>query len=318
VSLSSQSPRLNVNLWPTSIGKYAMTSLTRHLALAAIILSTVESLRAEPADGLPEWNDQASVYLTKSQKAETSATANGDTEHEIASLPESAPTAAPPIVDAAIVPAIHEAPVADATAVPAAQEASSVPTPARTDPRQLAPRSARTVSASDGSPSASSAASRRLAEFGLPTQSLLTVGSALAIVIGAFLLFAWAIRRSGRKMASRGQLPPDVVSVLGRVPLAARQFAELLRVGNKLILVSLTPGGAETLTEVTDPAEVDRLVGLCSQSNPYSTTKAFEQVFQQMSTEPAPSGFLGNEGLMASLASPAGAYHANRGGMSRG
>jgi hypothetical protein len=105
--------------------------------------------------------------------------------------------------------------------------------------------------------------------------------------------------------------------VLGRVPLAARQFAELLRVGNKLVLVSLTPSGAETLTEVTDPAEVDRLVGLCQQSNPYSTTKAFEQVFQQMSTEPAPPGFLGSEALMSSIASPASAYRAHRGGSSR-
>ena len=72
----------------------------------------------------------------------------------------------------------------------------------------------------------------------------------------------------GAAGASAGarHLPADVVSVLGRVPLAARQFAELLRVGNKLVLVSLTPTGAETLTEVTDPAEVDRLVGLCQQA----------------------------------------------------
>jgi flagellar biogenesis protein FliO len=145
-----------------------------------------------------------------------------------------------------------------------------------------------------------------------------TVLSALAIVIGAFLLFTWAVKRGGRAARRRGQLPADVVSVLGRVPLTARQFAELLRVGNKLVLVSLTPNGAETLTEVTDPAEVDRLVGLCQQNNPFSTTKAFEHVFQQMSAEPTPGGFLGNEAVMNSLASPVGAYRANRGGALRG
>jgi flagellar biogenesis protein FliO len=157
-----------------------------------------------------------------------------------------------------------------------------------------------------------------MAEYGLPTQSLYTILSALAIVIGAFLLFVWAMRRAGRLSAQRGQLPADVVSVLGRVPLAARQSAQLLRVGNKLVLVSLTPTGAETLTEVTDPAEVDRLVGLCQQANPYSTTQAFEQVFRQMSNEAAGPGFLGHESPLASLASPAGAYRANRGGASRG
>jgi flagellar biogenesis protein FliO len=108
-------------------------------------------------------------------------------------------------------------------------------------------------------------------------------------------------------------LPGDVVSVLGRVPLAARQFAELLRVGNKLVLVSITPTGAEPLTEVTDPVEVDRLLGLCQQNNPHSTTKAFEQVFQQLSNETAPHGFFGGESLPTSLSSPARAYRAYRG-----
>jgi flagellar biogenesis protein FliO len=137
---------------------------------------------------------------------------------------------------------------------------------------------------------------------------------ALAVVIGAFLLFAWAMKRGGRLTGGkRGQLPADVVGVLGRVPLAGRQFAELLRVGNKLVLISLTPTGADTLTEITDPAEVDRLLGLCQQNNPFSTTKAFEQVFQQMSAERAPSGFLGSEAVPTSFASPAGAYRASRG-----
>ena len=149
-----------------------------------------------------------------------------------------------------------------------------------------------------------------------PAGSLYTIFSALAIVIGAFLIFAWLLRRGGRRTAAA--LPADVVSVLGRVPLAARQCAQLLRVGNKLVLVSITPTGAETLTEVTDPAEVDRLVGLCQQYSPHSTTKAFEQVFRQLSRESAPSGFLGGESLPQSLSSAAAAYRAHRGDTARG
>ena len=141
---------------------------------------------------------------------------------------------------------------------------------------------------------ARSTGGRHLADFGVPAQSIYTIVTALAIVIGAFLLFAWALRRSGRSSGNRrGMLPADAVSVLGRVPLAARQFAELLRVGNKLVLVALTPSGPKTLTEVTDPLEVDRLVGLCQQIDPKSTTKAFEQVFQQLSNEPAVQRVLG-------------------------
>jgi flagellar biogenesis protein FliO len=126
--------------------------------------------------------------------------------------------------------------------------------------------------------------------------------SALAVVIGAFLLFAWILRRGTAGTATA--LPADVVSVLGRVPLAARQFVQLLRVGNKLVLVSLSPGGAETITEITDPAEVDRLAGLCQQSSPHSTTKAFEKVFQQLAHERTPSGFFGSDPLPASLTPP--------------
>ena len=76
-------------------------------------------------------------------------------------------------------------------------------------------------------------------------------------------------------------LPGEVVEVLGRAPLAGRQQMHLLRCGNKLLLVSVTPAGAETLTEVTEPAEVDRLAGLCRQAHPQSATTAFRQIFQQ-------------------------------------
>lgn len=150
-------------------------------------------------------------------------------------------------------------------------------------------------------------------DFGIPTASLYTMGTGLAIVVGAFLLFAWVLRRSGQGRASRGMLPADAVSVLGRVSLTSRQVAQLLRVGNKLVLVALTPGGAETLTEVTDPVEVDRLMGLCQQHDPRSTTKAFEEVFQNLSREPASSGFLGGDSLPSSISPVAAAYRSHRG-----
>jgi flagellar biogenesis protein FliO len=90
-------------------------------------------------------------------------------------------------------------------------------------------------------------------------------------------------------------LPEEVVSVLGRVPLAARQVAELVRVGNKLVLISITPHGAEPLTEITDPAEIDRLVGLCHQGAKGSSTEEFDQIFRKLADESAPAGFLGDE-----------------------
>jgi len=114
--------------------------------------------------------------------------------------------------------------------------------------------------------------------FGLPL--VVTVGGSLAVVLGVFFLIAWAVRSA----APRGLtlLPSEVVEVLGRAPLAGRQQLHLLRCGKKLILVSVTPAGAETLAEISDPEEVDRLAGLCQQARPNSATAAFRQVLRQL------------------------------------
>jgi flagellar biogenesis protein FliO len=105
------------------------------------------------------------------------------------------------------------------------------------------------------------------------------MASSLAVVLGLFLLFAWTMRRS--RPRGSGLLPGDVFEVLGRATLGGRQNVHLLRCGSKLLLVSVTPTGAETLTEVTDPVEVDRLAGLCRQSQPSSASAAFRQVLHQ-------------------------------------
>ncbi len=82
-----------------------------------------------------------------------------------------------------------------------------------------------------------------------------------------------------------------MVSVLGRTQLATRQFVQLLRVGNKLVLIAATPEGTKPLTEITDPVEVDRLLGLCMRNHSQSTTAEFQQVLNQLSREGA-KGFL--------------------------
>jgi flagellar biogenesis protein FliO len=271
------------------------------LGVLAVLVSS--PLNAEPTPAPPEWNDAAkSVYLPKGQPASSAISVEqAAMKHEpVASIgieSNEAANATMPQQDSALIPASHEA------QSPASSEALS---------RRLAPPSRPELyaKASDGEQRTANH-DRKMLEFGLPTQSIYTIATALTIVIGAFLIFAWALRRGTKK--THTVLPADVASVVGRVPLAARQFAELLRVGNKLVLVSLTPNGAEPLTEVTDPVEVDRLLGLCQQYDPRSTTKAFEQVFQQLSSEPGRGGFLGDDSLPATFSPIAGAYRAQRG-----
>jgi flagellar biogenesis protein FliO len=121
--------------------------------------------------------------------------------------------------------------------------------------------------------------------------SILTLGGSLALVLGVFFLITWGVRRAAP--AALTPLPGEVVEVLGRAPLAGRQQMHLLRCGRKLLLVSVTPAGAETLTEIIDPIEVDRLAGLCHQARSGSVSAAFRQVFQQLTQKDAPPARFG-------------------------
>jgi len=121
-----------------------------------------------------------------------------------------------------------------------------------------------------------------------PARSILTILSSLAIVLGLFFVVVWLSRRGVVRAA--GLLPKQVVENLGRAPLAGRQQMQLLRVGNKLVLVSVTPTGAETLTEVTDPDEVQRLCGLCEAQRPGSSSTSFHEVFAQFGGKKSLSG----------------------------
>ena len=111
-------------------------------------------------------------------------------------------------------------------------------------------------------------------------KTILTIGSSLAIVLGLLFTFVWFVRRS-----SPAGLPKEVFELLGRVSLAGLQQIHLVRCGKKLLLISATSTAVETLTEITDPVEVDRLVGICRQSSTGSIGGSFRQVFQQLGRE---------------------------------
>jgi flagellar biogenesis protein FliO len=118
-----------------------------------------------------------------------------------------------------------------------------------------------------------------------------TIAGALGVVLGLFFVVAWFMRRSMPQSMVR--LPSEAVEQLGRAPLAGKQNVHLLRIGGKLLLVVVTPFGAETLTEVTDPDEVERLCALCKKNGVHGPSAEFRDVLKQFEREPAAPGFLG-------------------------
>lgn len=123
------------------------------------------------------------------------------------------------------------------------------------------------------------------------TDSLITVGGSLCVVLTLFFGLAWITRRGQPK--TLGKLPGEVIEVLGKAPLIKGQDLQLVRVGAKLLLLCVTPNGCETLTEITNPDEVDRLAAICRSSGPSSMTAAFNQVLTGIGREPA-AGFAGS------------------------
>jgi flagellar protein FliO/FliZ len=118
-----------------------------------------------------------------------------------------------------------------------------------------------------------------------PTAAIGTVASSLAIVLGLFAALVWFSKRFAP--AGAAALPSEAVELLGRTPLDGRQTMQLIRVGNRLLLVALSAGGASTLTEITDPQEVERLAALCRRGKSDSATASFSQVLSQLAHEPA-------------------------------
>ena len=276
----------------------AIRSLLFLCALLSTSLLAAQNIHAQQTTAtppaLPAWPDETPSVYTAARAASP-----------VNTTPE--PVTAPQVQPQSVQPAAFTAP-AEPAQLATAQEPAS-------ESRRLAPRRNRLSHAHEHTKTTDAA---ELPSFGLPVDSMFTTSAALAVVVGLFLLCAALVRRGAKKSNSR--LPEEVVSVLGRVPLAARQYAELVRVGNKLVLVSITPTGAEPLTEITDPVEIDRLVGLCRQGTKGSSTAEFDQVFRQLADETAPPGFLGRESsrsdarLDTRLAAAADVYAAYRGG----
>jgi flagellar biogenesis protein FliO len=118
-----------------------------------------------------------------------------------------------------------------------------------------------------------------------------TFGS-LAVVLAAFFVLAWFIKRTRPKGMTA--LPLEAVELLGRRPLDGKQHLQVVRFGNKILLVAVTANSAQTLCELDDVDEVNHVLELCHKGQSGGVTDSFRQVLSQMGKERA-SGFLEDE-----------------------
>ncbi|MEZ6067212.1 MAG: flagellar biosynthetic protein FliO [Planctomycetaceae bacterium] len=90
------------------------------------------------------------------------------------------------------------------------------------------------------------------------------------VIMGGMLLGLWLLSRSLKKWMSQRfvGLPKDVIDLLGVQPVAPQQSIHLVRVGERLLVIAAGPQGMQTLSEITDPAEVQHLTLLCRSGSP--------------------------------------------------
>ena len=112
---------------------------------------------------------------------------------------------------------------------------------------------------------------------------LLSVGGSLLIVLAAFFLLAVLLR----KISPQGNrpLPKEAFECIGRYFLTQKHQVQVLRMGNRIVLVSVMPDGVSTLAEITDPDEAVAFLGLCRRLDNNSATEMFRKSVASMSEE---------------------------------
>jgi flagellar protein FliO/FliZ len=118
-----------------------------------------------------------------------------------------------------------------------------------------------------------------------PTASLWGTIAALGVIALGLVLAVRFLKRHGPP-SLRG-LPTDAVEALGQRILSRGVAVHLVRCGSRMLLLGVGPDGVRTLSEITDPVEVDRLTGACRRRDESSTgLGAFAHAWQRTDTTP--------------------------------
>lgn len=93
-----------------------------------------------------------------------------------------------------------------------------------------------------------------------------TSGIAVVLLAVVGTVVVVSLKKRGPQLA--GGLPREVCDILGRKRLDPRTNLCLVRLGNRILVLGMSGETVSTLTEITDPLEIDQIAGLCRLRDP--------------------------------------------------
>lgn len=125
----------------------------------------------------------------------------------------------------------------------------------------------------------------------------------LAVMVGGMLVASRWLRTHGP--ASLRGLPNEAVEPLGQRVLSRGVAVHLVRCGSRMLVLGVGPDGIRTLSEITDPVEVDLLAGACRRRDETAGGNSFAQLFTRETASSRPMEPRSRRGQPVSLAETA-------------
>jgi flagellar biogenesis protein FliO len=102
----------------------------------------------------------------------------------------------------------------------------------------------------------------------------------LVVIVAIFAAFIWFIRRNPKTRKFFGGGP---VKVISRTYIAPRNAMFLVKVGDRVLVIGQSgTEGMRTLSEITDPAEVARLLATAEEANPAGMSATFRDALRSV------------------------------------
>ena len=127
-----------------------------------------------------------------------------------------------------------------------------------------------------------------ISKFSIPnfSQSATRMVGALTVVLGAFMVLLWITKKI--QGPSKTMMSKQTLELLGQKQINKIHCLHLIRLGQRILLVSASDSGVTCLSEINDPVEVAQLLKTNSQAGESSELpqSTFKRIFAQYEQNP--------------------------------